>query len=500
VQTNVSLATNSLVISQEKVAEYNRLCGLLETLGKKEQELVSYLTPSNPVLASVQQQMAHNQKLKQQMEDENPGFRVMKHAESTAAPGNGASATRTDPILAMAEAAGFRSKISIFTNRLAELQTRAAALEDAESSIAELERRRDREEGYYTNFSATREQSQINERLGSGKVSNIYEIQAPSTPWKVGTKLRKMMAMVLFGAVALGFGIAFGIEYFLDQSLRRPGDIETKLGLHLFMTVPRLGFENGISVPDAAKQRRMLPESAGSSEEEKQSEVNGNGANGVSGAVQLAPWDPSHGLRPFSEALRDRLITHFELLGLIHKPKLVAVTSCGEGCGVSTIAAGLAASLSETGEGNVLLVDMNIENGAAHQFHHGDLSCSIDDALETQKRENALVQENLYVVAETSNSEKLPSVVPRRFRELVPKLKASDYDYIIFDMPPVSQVSLTPRLARFMDMVLMVVESGKTDRELARKAASLLVESKAEVGVVLNKTRKYVPKALQQEL
>jgi Mrp family chromosome partitioning ATPase len=198
--------------------------------------------------------------------------------------------------------------------------------------------------------------------------------------------------------------------------------------------------------------------------------------------------------------LRDRLITHFELLGLIHKPKLVAVTSCGEGCGVSTIAAGLAASLSETGEGNVLLVDMNIENGAAHQFHHGDLSCSIDDALETQKRENALVQENLYVVAETSNSEKLPSVVPRRFRELVPKLKASDYDYIIFDMPPVSQVSLTPRLARFMDMVLMVVESGKTDRELARKAASLLVESKAEVGVVLNKTRKYVPKALQQEL
>jgi Mrp family chromosome partitioning ATPase len=66
-------------------------------------------------------------------------------------------------------------------------------------------------------------------------------------------------------------------------------------------------------------------------------------------------------------------------------------------------------------------------------------------------------------------------------------------------MPPVSQISITPRLAGFMDMVLMVIESEKTDREIAALAASLLAQSKTNVGVVLNKTKHYVPKRLHQD-
>jgi polysaccharide biosynthesis transport protein len=66
-------------------------------------------------------------------------------------------------------------------------------------------------------------------------------------------------------------------------------------------------------------------------------------------------------------------------------------------------------------------------------------------------------------------------------------------------MPPVSQISITPRLAGFMDMVLMVIESEKTDREIVQRASTLLAESKAHVGVVLNKTRHYVPSRLEQE-
>jgi Mrp family chromosome partitioning ATPase len=67
-------------------------------------------------------------------------------------------------------------------------------------------------------------------------------------------------------------------------------------------------------------------------------------------------------------------------------------------------------------------------------------------------------------------------------------------------MPPVTQISVTPRLARFMDMVLLVVESEKTDRDVAQRAASLLSESRANLGVVMNKNRSYVPRMLHQEL
>ena len=163
---------------------------------------------------------------------------------------------------------------------------------------------------------------------------------------------------------------------------------------------------------------------------------------------------------------------------------------------MSSIAAGLAASLSETGEGNVLLVDMNLEQGAAQQFYKGKAGCGLDAALESATKGDALVQANLYVVNGNANSEELPRVLPRRFAALVPKLKASDYDYIIFDMPPVSEISITPRLARFMDMVLLVVESGKTSRDAAARVSSMLAESKTNVGLVLNKNRSYLPKRL----
>ena len=94
----------------------------------------------------------------------------------------------------------------------------------------------------------------------------------------------------------------------------------------------------------------------------------------------------------------------------------------------------------------------------------------------------------------------LAHILPNRFANLMPKMKESDYDYIIFDLPPVSPTSMTPRLARLMDMVLLVIEAEKTSQDVVKQATSLLAESKANVTAVLNKTRRYVPAQLHQEL
>jgi Mrp family chromosome partitioning ATPase len=124
----------------------------------------------------------------------------------------------------------------------------------------------------------------------------------------------------------------------------------------------------------------------------------------------------------------------------------------------------------------------------------------LDDALASEKRDHALVQENLYVVSEASNVDRLPRILPKRFQNLVPKLRASDYDYIIFDMPPVTQTSVTTRLSGFMDTVMLVVESEKTDRDVVQQAHQLLAQSKANVTAVLNKTKKYIPAKLQHDI
>ncbi len=51
-----------------------------------------------------------------------------------------------------------------------------------------------------------------------------------------------------------------------------------------------------------------------------------------------------------------------------------------------------------------------------------------------------------------------------------------------------------------MDTVMLVIESEKTDRDVVQQANQLLLQSKANVSAVLNKTRKYVPARLQHDL
>jgi Mrp family chromosome partitioning ATPase len=274
--------------------------------------------------------------------------------------------------------------------------------------------------------------------------------------------------------------------------VRRPVDVERLLGLPLFLSIPDLGKNGHRSLVGGSGKGRLALGNGGKGA----SAASGNGAKAPDG-MELAALGNANALHPFHETLRDRLIGYFERMNLTHKPKLIAVTGLTKDTGVTTTAAGLASCLSDTGDGNVLLVDMTPGQGSAQQFYRGKEVCGLEEILST--RNSAQVQDNLYVVSEEPGSDKLSRILPQRFMKLVPKLKASDFDYIIFDMPPVSQISVTPRLAGFMDMVLLVVESEKSDRDIVQRATNLLAESKAHVGVILNKTRSYVPSRLSQE-
>src|ERR1700746_3763845 len=96
---------------------------------------------------------------------------------------------------------------------------------------------------------------------------------------------------------------------------------------------------------------------------------------------KLAPWEPGHFMRPYCDALRDRLGLYFELNNLTHKPKLVGVTGFSDAAGASTLAAGLAASLSETNEGKVLLVDVSLGPEEFHPFFKGKPAYSLTAVL-----------------------------------------------------------------------------------------------------------------------
>ncbi len=501
--TNVVLATP---VPVEQVDQYRKICALVTYLEGKEQNYLTQqgFTTENVLVKQVHEQILQNEASKRSLEENYPGLVALNVHLSR--PGMGQPIGQQDgdassiDLMAGSEQvqiAALKAKVQTLKSQLNQVWAEATNFENATATISELEQKREVEQTNLKYYMSNLEEARIDEALGEDKAANISVIQAPSPPTKGWSKaLKKKVAMVAFGGIFGGLALAFLIELFLDRSVKRPTDIETKLGLPLFISIPAIG-SNGHRHLAATGNSLRLKDATNNKSETAERDA----SRQVAG-VDLA--HRQHPLRRFSEGLRDRLIVYFETRTLTHKPKLVAVTSCGKGAGVSTIAVGMAASLSETGDGNVLLVNISGEQGAAQQFYKGKPGYSLDEALAAKglvsdKQPGALVKANLYTTVEQSGGDMLPANLPKKIATLMPKLKASEYDYIIFDMPPVNQTSVTARLSGLMDMVLLVIESEKTNQDVVKRVNQLLAESKATVGTVLNKTRNYVPPRLHQE-
>jgi protein-tyrosine kinase len=62
-----------------------------------------------------------------------------------------------------------------------------------------------------------------------------------------------------------------------------------------------------------------------------------------------------------------------------------------------------------------------------------------------------------------------------------------EFDMVIFDTPPALAVTDSQILANQVDGTILVVSSGKTDKEAAQKAKEVLVNANGKLlGVVLN--------------
>ncbi len=381
------------------------------------------------------------------------------------------SANKLDFASEQARLSGMKAKVEELRGRAKELKEKEKQLGDLAPRIANLEREKELQEANYKYFQGTLERARVDEALDPSKMPNISAVQRPSPPALV-TKIRNKGALALAaGGLAIGLFISLFLELLVRRSFKRRHEIEAALHAPVMLSIP----------DQTPSKKKSLTWKNGSK--------NGNGS--ADGETTLAPWDPGHFIRPYSEAIRDRLGLYFELNGVTHKPKLVGVTGFGAGSGVSTLAAGVAAALSETGDGKVLLVDVNASNGDAHPFFAGRPAASLTKSIEPAAPITSAA-DNLYLatVGQTENRAQLGL---KKFFSLVPNLKASDFDYIIFDMPPLSQTSPTIGLSALMDKVLLVVPSEDNQRDTVKRGYDELMAARADVSVVLNKTRRYAP-------
>ena len=375
-----------------------------------------------------------------------------------------------------AKVAGTQAKVEALKSRLRDIQQRTKQLTELAPQIVDLERKREMDEGNYKYFAASLEKARVDEALDPSKMPNISAVQRPSPPSLETKKRDKILMGVAGGGLALGIALALLRGLVLNQSVNRPLQLETQLHIPLMLSIP---YANG---------RFALPRNG--------SPVNPGALTTGRRHPKLAPWEPGHFIRPYCDAIRDHLGLYFELNHLTHKPKLVGVTGFADQAGASTLAAGLAASLSETNDGKVLLVDVNLGPEEVHPFFKGKPAYPLNKALKPSDS-IASAADNLYLATVGSPNSGGPAQLGiKRFFDMMPNMKASDFDYIIFDMPPLEQTSPTWGMAAFMDKLLLVVEAEKNTREVIRRSYGKLIAERNNVAVVVNKTRSYVPKWL----
>jgi polysaccharide biosynthesis transport protein len=414
-------------VSAEVVREYQTLVAREAQLHQMQTDLLAKFTPENRVVKVKQAQIDALVNQRRDLEKKHPDL-LATVSSVTSSDGN-----RLDIVSERARLAELQSKRDTLTARLSSLQQRAKLLSEYGPRIGQLERNKEVQDANYKYLEASLEKARIDETLDPARMPNISVVQRPEMGVKVTRDaLKKIVIGLAAGGLALGTAIALLIELVLDRTVKRPLELETQLRIPLLLSIPNFA--------GASHGRLRLHDAS-------------NGSKGDFSDDRDRDSDPADEtgalLRPFCDAIRDRLGLFFELNRMTHKPKLVAVTGLSKNAGASTLATGLAASLSETSEGKVLLVDKPLG--------------------------------------------------PKRFYDMLQEYKESDFNYVVFDMPSLGNTSATLPLAGFMDKVLLVVEAEKSNRDAVKRAYAQLA-AKADVSVIFNKSRSYGPKWLEGEI
>ena len=194
-----------------------------------------------------------------------------------------------------------------------------------------------------------------------------------------------------------------------------------------------------------------------------------------------------------AEGMR-RLRTNLQYVGLAEGARAVVVTSPMPGDGKSSIAANLALTLVDSGL-RTLLVDADLRRPSVAEYLDLEDHVGLTAVLIGRASLADVVQEwgpsglSVLVAGDLppNPSELLGS---RAMVDLLAQM-TQQYDFVVFDTPPVQPVTDAVALAKGVDGVLMVVDSRRTRQADLRKSLDAFKRVHAHVlGIVLNKVNR----------
>ena len=361
----------------------------------------------------------------------------------------------------------------------------------------------------------------VEARLKGLRTSNVRVVDRARVPVRPSSP-RKVRNLAL--ALLLGFGGGIGLAFlfdFLDNSIKTSEDVERYAGLPTLGVVPRFtadGTEKGYIYYRRKKEHRLegakeavLPAEAG-----RGTAGEGAGASGGVGAetagasatliatgaaargaataapaqprvIELVPHHfPNSRLAESYRSIRTALL----LSSADQLLKTMIITSALPGEGKTVSVANLAVTLAQSGK-SVLVVDADLRKPRQHRVFNVKntfgLTSYLTDSIELRKVVKTTDIPNLCLVnagpvppnpAELLGSDKMATFV---------EMLRDKCDYILFDMPPILEISDALILGTRVDGMILVVHGDKTSREALRKAREKLDLLKVKtLGVIIN--------------
>jgi polysaccharide biosynthesis transport protein len=252
------------------------------------------------------------------------------------------------------------------------------------------------------------------------------------------------------GGLMVGIGLLY-LLYRLDDRLDTPEAIEESLEEPVMGQLPeveRKHYKEGYLLLTRMKSHTMFAESL----------------RGVRSALLLSPEGTSK--------------------------RMLAVTSAVPGDGKTTFTTNFSVILANAGN-KTLLIDADLRRGNINGYFEQPLEGGLTEVLEGDLSLAEAIREtpikNLHFMRageRPSNPSEL--LLGPRTKEIIMELRR-DFDYVIFDCPPLTAIDDTFSIAAYLDGLFFVVRAGKTSMRFAKMGVNTIRQRGAPIlGLIVN--------------
>lgn len=365
-----------------------------------------------------------------------------------------------------------------FNNALEAAKGQAVQQNQAAIQFSTLQAELDTAKALYADFLNKTKQADLQLAEQHNNLKIVETAETPKSP--IGPQRFRTILIGLLVSLIAGMGLAFFLEY-LDNTVKSVEDVERVAALPTLAVIPSISTISPRAMAEKKKNKSSLTPGTEISPSFASA---GSGENGK--LTKLVTLDQ---LSSVVEAYR-MLRTSVLLSAAGNPPKIILFTSGQPGEGKTTTAINTAISLSQLGS-SVLLIDADLRRPTVHRVFKMGQSQGLSTFLSRQVEIDPLIHKlwvpNLSVLpcgpippnpAELISSERMKGLL---------KMLSSKYDHILIDSPPLINVTDPVILSTMVDGTILVVQAGRSTRDIVRRARQELASVGAKIfGVVLN--------------